>query len=509
MRLEDAARLTHADWISKAEETRARAETRLFIGGQFVDAARGGSFDNISPVDGRVINRCAAGTGEDIDRAVAIARASFDAGEWSRLAPRRRMEVMFRWAELIEEHAAELALMDTIDIGKPITDMIRVDMPQVIECVRFFAESIDKVLGSVTATETDVLSTVIREPMGVVACISPWNYPLLMAIWKIAPSLAAGNSTILKPAEQSPMSSYRVAELFVEAGGPPGALQVVNGLGEAAGQALGRHMDVDKISFTGSTEVGKLLLGYAGQSNMKRVSLECGGKGPHIFCDDLPDDLFDRAVRTAIDGVFFNMGQVCSAGSRLIIHDRIHDRFLERFAELGRTAYVCGDPLDPSVNLGPLIDHGSQARVLGMIERARSDGAQVVFGGSAPQGALARGAYVEPTLLAGVGQDDFIARQEVFGPVAAAIRVRDDDEAIEVANNSNYGLQGGVWTDNFRRAHRYVRELHCGTLFVNSFEEGDMTQPFGGFKESGNAKDKCFDSLLAYMNAKAAWFRLN
>ncbi len=509
MRLDEAAGLTRADWTAKAEAMRTGAETRLFIGGDFVEAAGGGRFDNISPVDGRLINRCAAGTGDDVDRAVRIARASFRSGEWSRLAPRRRMEVLFRWAELIEANAGELALMDTLDMGKPIADMLRVDMPQVIECVRFFAESIDKVLGGVTATEADVLSTVVREPIGVVGCISPWNYPLLMAIWKIAPALAAGNAVILKPAEQSPLSCCRVAALFVEAGGPAGALQVVNGLGEEAGQALARHMDVDKISFTGSTEVGKLLLAYAGQSNMKRVALECGGKGPHIFCDDLDGALFERAVRTAIDGIFFNQGEVCSAGSRLIVHERIYDRFLERFIELGRNAYVCGDPLDPATNLGPLVDHASQARVLGMIGRAQTEGARIAFGGAAPQGRLAAGAYVESTLLTDVGQDDFIARNEVFGPVAALIRVKDDDEAIAVANNSHYGLQGGIWTDNFRRAHRYARDVHCGTIFVNSFEEGDMTQPFGGFGQSGNARDKCFDSLLAYMNVKSVWYRFN
>jgi len=509
MSLQDAARMTHADWIAKAKDLRQRVETRLLIGGEFVDAVGGGTFDNISPVDRSLIARYAAGTKEDVDRAVTLARRSFQSGEWSRLAPRARMGVMFRWAELIEENGLELALMDTIDMGKPIRDMIAVDMPQVIECVRFFAESIDKVLGSVTATEHDVLSTVVREPIGVVGCISPWNYPLLMAIWKIAPALAAGNSVILKPAEQSPSSCYRVADLFLKAGGPPDTLQVINGLGEEAGQAMGRHMGIDKISFTGSAEVGKLLLTYAGQSNMKRVSLECGGKGPHIFCDDLDGELFDRAVRTAIDGIYFNQGEVCSAGSRLIVHDAIYDRFIERFAELGKVAYQCGDPLDPGTNLGPLVDHGAQKRVLESIDRAKSEGAKLVFGGSAASGPLAEGAFIVPTLLSDIGEGDFLAQNEIFGPVAAAIRVRDDHEAIAVANNSVYGLQGGVWTDNYRRAHRYAREVHCGTFFVNSFEEGDMTQPFGGYKESGNAKDKCFDSLLAYMNQKAVWYRLS
>jgi gamma-glutamyl-gamma-aminobutyraldehyde dehydrogenase len=509
MNLEEAARLTHAQWQQMASELKKTAETRLFIGGEFVDAIDGGTFDNISPVDGSLINRCAAGTAADINKAVAIAKASFKSGEWSRTAPRERMAVMYKWAELIEENGAELCLMDTIDMGKPISDMMAADLPLCIETVQYFAECIDKVTGSVTATEYDVLSTVLREPIGVVGCISPWNYPLLMSLWKIAPSLAAGNSTILKPAEQSPLSSIRVAELFVEAGGPANALQVVCGLGEEAGQALARHMDVSKISFTGSTEVGKLMHVYSGESNMKKVSLECGGKGPQVFCEDLEGELLDRAVQTAIDGIFFNMGEVCSAGSRLIVHSKIYDEFVAKFIEKGKDAYVCGDPLDPAVNLGPLVDHGAQSRVLGMIETAKSEGGKVEFGGAKPAGALGRGAYVIPTMITGVKTDDHIAQNEAFGPVVAVIKVDSDDEAIEVANHSIYGLQGSVWTDNYRRAMRFVREIECGTFLVNSFEEGDMTQPFGGYKESGNAKDKCFESLLSYTNSKAAWFRLN
>ncbi len=509
MNLHDASKLSHADWRAKAAELKNTAETRLFIGGEFVDATEGGTFDNICPVDGSVINKCAAGTEADINKAVAIAKASFKSGEWSRMAPRDRMAVMYKWAELIAENGAELALMDTIDMGKPITDMVDVDIPMCIDTIQYFSECIDKITGTVTATEYDVMSTVLREPIGVVGCISPWNYPLLMALWKIAPSLAAGNSTILKPAEQSPLSCYRTAELFVEAGGPPGALQVVNGLGEQAGQALARHMDVSKISFTGSTEVGKLIHVYSGESNMKKVSLECGGKGPQIFCEDLEGELLDRAVETAINGIFFNMGEVCSAGSRLIVHSKIYDEFVAKFIEMGKGAYTCGDPLDPDVNLGPLVDHESQSRVLAMIETAKSEGGKVEFGGAAPAGGLGKGAYITPTMITGVTNNDTIAQLEAFGPVVAVIKVDSDDEAIEVANNSIYGLQGSVWTDNYRKAMRFVREIECGTFLVNSFEEGDMTQPFGGYKQSGNAKDKCFESLVSYTNTKAAWFRLN
>jgi len=507
--LKEAATLTHSDWQQRAAALKKSAETRLFIGGEFVDAIEGGTFENVSPVDGSVMNTCAAGTEADIDKAVGIAWASFKSGEWSRMAPRDRMAVMYRWAELISENGAELALMDTIDMGKPIADMVGVDIPMCVETIQYFAECIDKVTGTITATEYDVISTVLREPIGVVGCISPWNYPLLMALWKIAPSLAAGNSTILKPAEQSPLSSYRAAELFIAAGGPAGALQVVNGIGEQAGQPLARHMDVSKISFTGSTEVGKLMHVYSGQSNMKKVSLECGGKGPQIFCEDLAGELLDRAVETAINGIFFNMGQVCSAGSRLIVHADIHDAFIARFIEMGKDAYTCGDPLDPAVNLGPLVDHESQARVLCMVETAKTEGGTVEFGGTAAADGLEKGAYVVPTMITGVSNDDTIAQFEAFGPVVAVIKVDSDEEAIEVANNSIYGLQGSVWTDNYRKAMRFVREVECGTFLVNSFEEGDMTQPFGGYKQSGNAKDKCFESLLSYTNAKAAWLRLN
>ncbi len=509
MNLADAAKLTHADWQEKAANLKKTAETRLFIGGKFVDAVEGGTFDNICPVDGSIINTCAAGTEADINKAVEIARISFKSGEWSRMAPRDRMNVMYTWAQLIGENGAELSLMDTIDMGKPISDMVGIDMPMCIDTVQYFAECIDKITGTVTATEYDVISAVLREPIGVVGCISPWNYPLLMALWKIAPSLAAGNSTILKPAEQSPLSCYRAAELFVEAGGPAGALQVINGLGEQAGQALARHMDVSKISFTGSTEVGKLMHVYSGESNMKKVSLECGGKGPQVFCEDLEGELMDRAVETAINGIFFNMGEVCSAGSRLIVHSKIYDTFVAKFIEKGKHAYVCGDPLDPEVNLGPLVDHEAQKRVLDMLETARNEGGQVEFGGTAPDGDLDKGAYIVPTMITGVKSNDTIAQHEAFAPVVAVIRVDSDDEAIEVANNSIYGLQGSVWTDNYRKAMRFVREIECGTFLVNSFEEGDMTQPFGGYKQSGNAKDKCFESLLSYTNAKAAWFRLN
>jgi gamma-glutamyl-gamma-aminobutyraldehyde dehydrogenase len=493
-------------WKAAAATARKRIETRLFIDGRFVDAAKGGRFTTINPANGETLAEMSAGTAEDIDRAVAAARRAFKAGVWSKMVPRQRMEVMNRFAALIGANAESLAVLETLDMGKPIADVIGADLPAVIETIRFMAECIDKVDGAVTNTESGVMHLVLREPYGVVGAISPWNYPLLMAVWKIAPALAAGNTVVLKPAEQAPMSCLRLAELFVEAGGPPGVFNVVNGLGEEAGKALALHEDVRKITFTGSTAVGKLILQYAGQSNMKQVALECGGKTPQVFLADVAD--FDRAVTAAYRGIFSNMGEVCNAGSRLLVDRSIKDRFVERFIELGRDAFVPGDPLDPATNMGPLVTREDQKRVLGMIDKGRKEGAKLEFGGNAPDG-LKDGAYVCPTLFTGVKNDMTIARQEIFGPVASVIEFDGVDEAIAIANDTIYGLAAGVWTRDLDTAFRLVRSIEAGVIWINSFDEGDMTQPFGGYKQSGNARDKCLDSFKSYTQAKSAWFRLS
>lgn len=496
---------TLADWQQAAQQARKRLETRLFIDGKFTDAAAGGRFESVNPADGEVVGSYAAGTEKDIDLAVAAAQRAHRDRRWLRMAPRDRMDVLYRWAQLIERDTVELAVLETLDMGKPVSDVINVDLPAVTQTIRFMGEAIDKITGDVTNTREDVVHFILREPFGVVGAISPWNYPMLMAVWKVAPALAAGNCVVLKPAEQSPSACLRLAQLFMEAGGPAGVFNVVNGLGEVAGKALALHRDVAKISFTGSTEVGKLMLQYAGQSNMKRVSLECGGKSPQIFMGDLPD--MERAVAAAYAGIYGNMGEVCNAGSRLLVQADIHDEFVERFVAEGRAAFSAGDPLDPATNLGPLVTRQAQKRVLGLIETGRKEGAKLQFGGDTPAG-RERGAYVNPTLFTGVRNDMTIAQQEIFGPVASVIRFKTLDEAITIANDTDYGLAAGIWTRDLDRAHRLIREVQAGIIWVNCFDDGDMTQPFGGYKQSGNARDKCIESLVSYTQMKSAWIKL-
>ena len=493
--------LTTKDWHERA--AKLRYETRHFIDGQYVDAIDGGRFTVINPGTGKPLTEVSAGTIKDIDAAVAAGKRAFQSRVWSRMAPRERGAVLQAFAKLIEANAERFALLDTLCMGKPIRDMLTIDIPAAATNFTFFGELTDKIDGSVTPTASDAFHYILREPLGVVGSIVPWNYPLLMASWKVAPALAAGNSVVLKPAEQSPLSGLLMAELFVAAGGPPGVFNVVNGLGETAGAALALHHDVAKIGFTGSTEIGKQMLIYAGQSNMKRVSLECGGKTPQIFLADTPD--LDVAVTYAINGIFGNMGEVCNAGSRLLIDRPIANEFLARFIERGRTAYVAGDPLDPATNLGPLVTAAHRSRVLGYIERGKQEGARLEFGGSAPD---LPGSFVNPTLFSGVNNQMTIAREEIFGPVASAIVVDGLNDALAIANDTIYGLAAAVWTRDLSVAHKTIRDLEAGVIWVNCFDHGDMTQPFGGYKQSGQGRDKCLESLLSYTQTKSAWIHL-
>ncbi|MGI9246994.1 MAG: aldehyde dehydrogenase family protein [Steroidobacteraceae bacterium] len=491
---------------SRADWQRLAASLR-YPTGHFIDGAHlpgvGARFTVVNPATAEPLCEVAAGTAADVDRAVASALRAHRAGVWRGMAPRDRLQVMNRLADLIDAHSAEFVLLDTLCMGKPVRDMLAVDVPQSSLTFRYFAELSDKVEGSVTATAGDAFHYTLREPLGVIGCITPWNYPLMQIAWKIAPALAAGNTVVLKAAEQAPLSALLLAELFVAAGAPAGVLNVVSGTGLDVGAPLALHPDVAKISFTGSTVTGKKMLVYAGQSNMKRVSLECGGKSPQIFLADLED--LDRAVSYAITGIFGVMGEVCSAGSRLLVDKPIAEAFRAKFIERGPSAFVPGDPLDPATTMGPLVTKAQHAKVLGYIRKGLEEGARLDFGGDAPD---RPGYYVNSTLFSQVDNRMTIAQEEIFGPVATIIEVDGLDDALRVANDTVYGLQASVWTSDLRSAHEAVRQLEAGTLYVNCYDHGDATMPFLGHKQSGQGGDKTLDGLLNYTQTKAAWIHL-
>ncbi|MEO3430549.1 aldehyde dehydrogenase [Pelagibius sp. CAU 1746] len=478
---------------------------QCFIDGRFANAASGKTFDCVSPIDGKVLTQVAAGDREDVDRAVKAARAAFEDGRWSRLAPARRKKVMLRWAGLLEQHATELALLETLDMGKPIGDSSRIDIPAVINCIRWYAEAADKVYDEIAPTGDDAVAMLVREPLGVIGAVVPWNFPLLMAAWKLGPALATGNSMVVKPAEQSPLTMIRAAELASEAGLPDGVLNVVPGFGETAGQALGRHMDVDAVAFTGSGEVGKLFLKYAGESNMKRVSLECGGKTPNIIMADAPD--LDAAATAAAWGIFFNQGEVCNAGSRLLVEDKIKDQVVEKVMQVAKTLRV-GDPLDPATQMGAMVDSTQMERVLGYIEKGQAEGAEVKLGGKRIL-SDSGGYYIEPTVFDGVKNDMTIAQEEIFGPVLSTITFGDAEEAIKIGNDTIYGLAAAVWTSDIKKAHRAAKALRAGSVWINCFDAGDITTPFGGFKQSGFGRDKSLHAMEKYTELKTVWIDLS
>jgi acyl-CoA reductase-like NAD-dependent aldehyde dehydrogenase len=491
-----------AEWQALA--TNLTLEGRAYLNGAYQWAASGETFISVSPIDGRELAVIASCDQSDADQAVLAARNAFEAGIWSQLAPTKRKAVLLRFADLIEANGNELALLETLDMGKPISHARTVDVPATARAIRWTAEAIDKVYGELAPTPHNQIGMISREPMGVVAAIVPWNFPMIMAAWKIAPALATGNSVILKPSEKSPLSAIRLAALAEEAGVPSGVFNVLPGYGHTVGKALALHMDVDCLVFTGSTNVAKQLMIYAGQSNMKRVWLEAGGKSPNIVFADAPD--LKKAAAEAASAIAFNQGEVCTAGSRLLVENSIRAEFVGLIREALKT-WRPGHPLDPATTCGAIVDQGQLDRIIDYIGIGQSEGAHLVEGGQRIMKDTG-GLFVQPTVFDGVNNQMRIASEEIFGPVLSVIGFDTADEAIRIANDSIYGLAAAVWTSNINTAHKVAKALRAGSVWINHYDGGDMTAPFGGFKQSGNGRDKSVHAFDKYTELKATWLVL-
>ncbi|QXI41619.1 aldehyde dehydrogenase [Pseudomonas wayambapalatensis] len=489
-------------WQQQAAKLTFRDQA--MIGGRFVAAAGGATFDAINPATNQLLARVAACTSEDVDRAVASARQAFEQGPWARMAPTERKRVMLRLAELMLAHREELALLESLNMGKPVLDAYNIDVPGAAQVFAWYGESLDKLYDQVAPTAANAVATITREPIGVVAAVVPWNFPLDMAAWKLAPALAAGNSVVLKPAEQSPLSALRLAELALEAGMPEGVLNVVPGLGEIAGKALGLHPEVDCLVFTGSTQVGKYFMQYSAQSNLKQVWLECGGKSPNLVFDDCKD--LDLAAEKAAFGIFFNQGEVCSANSRLYVQRSIHDAFLERLIAKARD-WLPGNPLDPASRAGAIVDAQQTSQIMAAIGRAQEEGALLVAGGR-QLSFNGSSNFIEPTIFTHVDPQSSLSREEVFGPVLAVTAFDTEEEAIRLANDSVYGLAASVWSDDLNRVHRVARQLRVGSVSVNTVDALDVVAPFGGYKQSGFGRDLSLHAFDKYTQLKTTWIQL-
>ena len=480
--------------------------TKAVIGGRSVDAEGGTTFATINPSTGKPLAQISECSAADVDKAVAAARAAFDEGPWPRLSPAERKSILQRFATVVEANAEELAELEALEVGKPISDALGVDLPETVATIRWHAEAADKIYDKISPSDPGFLSMIVREPLGVVAAVLPWNFPIMMAAWKVGPALAEGNTMVLKPAEQSSMSTIRLAELAVEAGVPDGVLNVVPGFGEVAGKTLGKHMGVDCVGFTGSTETGRLFLHYAADSNLKRVLLECGGKNPMIVMPDVED--LDVVADHAVNSIFWNMGENCSSNSRVLVHESRKDEFLDLIVERAQE-WVVADPMTAACRIGPLIEEDHMHKVLGHVEQAKKDGARLVFGG---ERALTEtgGYFVQPTIFDGVTPDMAIAREEVFGPVLAVMSFSTAEEAIALANDTEYGLAASVFTSSNKTAHNAARMVRAGTVSVNCYGEGDQSTPFGGYKLSGfGGRDKSLAAHDQYCELKTVWMDLS
>jgi aldehyde dehydrogenase (NAD+)/gamma-glutamyl-gamma-aminobutyraldehyde dehydrogenase len=489
--------------LTKAQAQKIAAglepETRAFIAGSFRDASDGGTFATINSATGETLARVTHATGSDVDGAVVAARRAFESGVWSRAAPEDRKAVLLKLANLVREHRDELAVLESLDSGKTITDCLHEIGNEVPTFFQWYAELTDKSFGKVAPTGEANLALIVKEPAGVVGLVLPWNFPLLMAAWKLAPALAAGCSCIVKPAEQTPLTALRLAELAREAGVPDGVLSVLPGLGETTGQAIGRHPDIDIVSFTGSTEVGGYFLRYAGESNLKVVGLEMGGKSPFIVLDDadLNDDLIEHAAMSA----FWNGGQNCSANMRQLVDAKLAEDYAERIIARAKQ-FVVGDPLDPDTSIGAMVTAEHQTRVMSYIGKGKAEGARLLTGGDA----FGPGCFIQPAVFADLTPDMTISREEIFGPVLGILPVRGMDEALQIARDSEYGLHASVFTRDIDRAIHMARRLPCGTVSVNGFSEGNVTTPFGGYRKSGSlSRDNGAEAMDQYLQTKTIW----
>ena len=480
-------------------------ETRAFIDGAFAPSQSGKTLVDLNPATGRLLASVAEGDASDVHRAVAAARRAFERGTWRQMAPRDRKKVLLRFADLLERDLQEFALIESLDTGKPVADAIAADLPDAIETLRWHAEAIDKVYDAVSPTAGNIVSMIVREPIGVVGAVIPWNFPIAITAMKIGPVLAGGNSIVIKPAEQTPLTALKLAGLAAEAGIPEGIFNVVPGYGETAGRALGLHPDVDCLSFTGSTEVGRLFLKYSAESNLKRVLLELGGKSPVIVMDDIKD--LAPVVEQIAIGILFSQGENCSAGSRLLVQRDMKDRLLEEVIATFKTWKV-GDPLLPDTRVGAMVEERHMQRVLGYIEQGRQEGGRIVLGGNRVLQETG-GFFVEPTIFDDVRNDMVIAQEEIFGPVLSTITFEDVDDAVRLANGTRYGLAASLYTDDLHTAHKVARAVQAGTVSVNCFSEGDQAVPFGGFKQSGfGGREKSLQAHEQYLQAKTIWIQL-
>ena len=488
--------------IAAAAGLRTPVRHQLFINGQFVDAESGETLATLNPHDNSIITGVSMAGKSDVDKAVAAAEKALPA--WSRMSGMDRGRILLKLADLIESNAEELARLESLDTGHPIRDSRMLDVPRTAVTFRYFGGMADKFQGEQIPVEAGFLNYTLREPVGVVGQVVPWNFPLMFTSWKMAPALAAGNCVVMKPAEITPLSSLKIAELMAEAGMPAGVVNVLPGLGSVAGQYIAEHPGISKVAFTGSTATGRRIV-QASAGNLKKVQLELGGKGANIVFEDAN---LMAAVNGAAWAIFHNQGQACIAGSRLVLHEKIADAFLEKFIALARSIKL-GNPLDASTEMGPLTSLQHRDRVLSYVDVARSQGGEVLTGGQAPGGDLAAGCYVQPTVVRAASWKDRVAQEEVFGPFVTVITFKTDEEALAIANGTEYGLGGGLWTNNLQRAHRFAREMKSGMVWINCYKRVNPGSPFGGVGASGYGREMGFDAMREYTQVKSVWVNVD